>query len=209
MMRRIVVIFAISMVYSFVSAKTGAGGLVYGEDHSYFVEAPKGWVVDSGDATKMHFRPAWIKSMRFYPPNTHWPESGVIIYAEFFKKHPGLQTTDEAIGQVVLLFQKDGYAIHPKKKPSIKTEFNELVGEIYHFGPNRLGQYYACAYCPYKGYIDYIVLIARGKDLFERSLAAFEQVVRSYAPQLRRQAVQPHQGTTRRPSWPTSSQAKM
>ena len=85
----------------------------------------------------------------------------------------------------IALFQKEGSVIQPLKKPSIKTNIDGLFGEVYHFGPDRRGQFDARAYFAYKGYIDYFALTARDKATFERSLPAFEHVVRSYPPQLK------------------------
>jgi len=178
-MPRVLIIFALAIVCSSASAQTGAGGFVYGKDHAYFLEAPKGWVMDSGDAAKENVGAV------FHPANAHWPESGVTIYTDFYKKKEGLETPNDAMRNDVVLFEKEGSVMHPVKKPSIKTEIGGLVGEVYHFGPDRRGQYDARAYFIYKGYIDYFVLTARDKATFEKSLSAFERVVRSYRPQLK------------------------
>jgi hypothetical protein len=179
-MPRVVIAFALALVFcSSASAPTGAGGFVYGKDHAYFLEAPKGWVMDSGDAAKENVGAV------FHPANVHWPESGVIIYTDFYKKRRGLQTPSDAMRNDVALFKKEGSTISPVKKPSIKTNIGGLMGEVYQFGPDRRGQYDARAYFTYKGYIDYFVLTARDKATFEKSLPAFEHVVRSYAPQLK------------------------
>jgi hypothetical protein len=178
-MQRVTLISALVILCSSASAQTGAGGFVYGKDHAYFLEATKGWVLDSGDAAKEHVGGV------FHPANAHWPESGVIIYTDFYKKRKGLETPSDAMQIDVALFQKEGSAIHPVKKPSIKTNIGGLVGEVYYFGPDQRGQYDARAYFTYKGYIDYFVLTARDKATFEKSLSAFEHIVRSYAPQLK------------------------
>ena len=178
-MPRVAIILAVVIACSSASAQTGAGGFVYGKDHAYFLEAPKGWVLDSGDAAKENVGGV------FHPANAHWPESGVIIYTDFYKKRKGLETPSDAMRNDVALFQKEGSTIHPVKKPSIKTNIGGLIGEVYHFGPDRRGQYDARAYFTYKGYIDYFVFTASDKGTFEKSLPAFEHVVRSYAPQLK------------------------
>jgi len=178
-MRHLTLFAAVIAVCSSASAQTGAGGFVYGKDHAYFLEAPKGWVLDSGDAAKENVGGV------FHPVSAHWPESGVIIYTDFYKKKKGLETPTDAMRNDVALFQKEGSIVHSEKKPSIKTNIGGLVGEVYYFGPDRRGQYDARAYFAYKGYIDYFVLTARDKATFEKSLAAFGHVVRSYAPQLK------------------------
>ncbi len=178
-MPRVAIILAVVIACSSASAQTGAGGFVYGKDHAYFLEAPKGWVMDSGDAAKENVGAV------FHPAKAHWPESGVIIYTDFFKKRKGLATPHEAMQNDVALFRKEGSVVQPVKKPSIKTEIGGLVGEVYHLGPDRRGQYDARAYFTYKGYIDYFVLTARDKATFNKSLPAFQHVVRSYAPQLK------------------------
>jgi hypothetical protein len=178
-MQRVFLISVLAIVCSSASGQTGAGGFVYGKDHAYLLEAPKGWVMDSGDAAKESVGAV------FHPANAHWPESGVIIYTDFFKQRKGVQTPAEAMRNDIALFQKEGSVVQPVKKPSIKTNIGGLVGEVYHFGPDQRGQYDGRAYFAYKGYIDYFVLTARDKATFERSLPAFEHVVRSYAPQLK------------------------
>ncbi|HKP05206.1 MAG TPA: hypothetical protein VJU77_17785 [Chthoniobacterales bacterium] len=177
-MQRALFISGLAIVCSSASAQSGAGGFVYGKDHAYFLEAPKAWVMDSGDAAKEKVGAV------FHPANAHWPESGVIIYTDFYKK-PGVQTPSDAMKNDVALFQKEGSTIHPVKKPSIKTNIGGLIGEVYHFGPDQRGQYDARTYFFFKGYIDYFILTARDKATFEKSLPAFEHVVRSYAPQLK------------------------
>src|SRR5207247_8396189 len=178
-MQRVAIISALAMVCSSASAQTGAGGFVYGKDHAYFLEAPKGWVMDSGDAAKENVGAV------FHPASAHWPESGVIIYTDFYKKKKGLETPSDAIRNDVALFKKEGSVIQPAKKRSLKSDLGGLVSEVYHFGPDRRGQYDARAYFSYKGYIDYFVLTACDKATFDRSLAAFEHVVRSYAPKFK------------------------
>jgi hypothetical protein len=178
-MHRVLLIFAFAIVCSSASAQTGAGGFVYGKEHAYFLEAPKGWVMDSGDAAKDKVGAV------FHPANAHWPESGIIIYTDFFMQRNGVQTPAGAMRNDIALFQKEGSIVQPVKKPSIKTNIGGLIGEVYHFGPDRRGQFDARAYFAYKGYIDSFVLTARDKATFEKSLTAFEHVVRSYAPQLK------------------------
>jgi hypothetical protein len=178
-MRYFTLLSAITMLCSSASAQTGTGGFVYGKDHAYFLEAPKGWVMDSGDAAKEKV------SAVFHPSSAHWPESGVIVYTDFYKKKKGLETPADAMRADVALFQKDGSTVHAVKKPSIKTNTGGLVGEVYHFGPDQRGQFDARAYFTYQGYIDYFVLTARDKATFEKSLPAFEHIVRSYAPQIK------------------------
>jgi hypothetical protein len=170
---------AMVMICSSGSAQTGAGGFVYGKDHAYFLVAPKGWVMDSGDASK-----AKVGAV-FHPANAHWPESGVIVYTDFHKKKKGLETPTDAMRADVALFQKEGSKVHAMKKPSIKTNTGGLVGEAYYFGPDQRGQFDARAYFTYQGYIDYFVLTARDRVTFEKSLPAFEHIVRSYAPQIK------------------------
>ena len=115
----------------------------------------------------------------------HWPESGVIIYTDFFKKTKAIETPRDAMLNDVALFKKEGSVVQPVRKPSVKSNIGGLVAEVYHFGPDKRGQYDARAYFTYEGYIDYFVLTARDKATFDRSLAAFHHVLRSYAPQLK------------------------
>jgi hypothetical protein len=121
----------------------------------------------------------------FHPANAHWPESGVIVYTDFYQKKKGLETPADAMRADVALFQKEGPKVYAAKKPSIKTNIGGLVGEVYHFGPDQRGQFDARAYFTYQGYIDYFVLTARDKATFEKSLPAFAHIVRSYAPQIK------------------------
>ena len=178
-MRHLALLSAITMICSSANAQTGAGGFVYGKDHAYFLEAPKGWVMASADAAKEKVGAV------FHPASAHWPESGVIVYTDFYKKKKGLETPADAMRIDVALFQKDGSTVHAVKKPSMKTNIGGLVGEVYYFGPDQRGQFDARAYFTYQGYIDYFVLTARDKATFEKSLPAFEHIVRSYAPQIK------------------------
>jgi hypothetical protein len=160
-------------------AKPGPAGFVLGKDHAYFLQAPQGWLMDPADAAKDKVGAV------FHPASAHWPQSKVIIYTDFFKRAKGKQTPADAMRADIALFKKEGSVIQPIKKPSIKTKMGGLVGEVYYWGPDRRGQFDARAYFAYEGYIDYFVLTARDKALFEHCLPAFEHVVRSYAPQLK------------------------
>jgi hypothetical protein len=174
-MRTALLIAFIALTHA-LNAQPGPGGFVYGKDHAYFVEAPNGWVMDPGDAAKEQVGAV------FHPASAHWPESRVIIYTDFYSKKKGRETPSEAMRNDVALFEKEGSNVQPVKKASIKTNVGGLVAEVYHFDSDR--QYDARAYFSYKGYIDYFVLSARDKATFEKSLPAFEHVVKSYAPQL-------------------------
>ena len=176
---RLITVVAFIAICTTARAQTGAGGFVYGKDHAYFLEAPKGWVMDSGDAAKENVGAV------FHPANAHWPESNVIIYTDMLKKTKTLQTPADGMQADLAHFKKEGSAVDPIKQRSIKTERGGLVGEVYRFGPDRRGQYDLRAYFSYKGYIDYFILTARDKGTFEKSIPAFEHVVRSYSPQIR------------------------
>jgi hypothetical protein len=174
---RAALLIGLILIAPTIGAETGSGGFVYGKDHAYFVEAPSGWVMDPDDAAKEQVGAV------FHPARAHWPESRVIIYTDFYSKKKGRETPSEAMRNDVALFEKEGSIVQPVKKASIKTNVGGLVAEVYHFGSD--GQYDARAYFSYKGYIDYFVLSARDKPTFEKSLPAFEHVVRSYAPQIK------------------------
>jgi hypothetical protein len=174
------VIFALlGIVSSSVSAQTGAGGFVYGKDHAYFLEAPKGWVMDASDAANEHVGAV------FHPTNTHWPESRVVIYTDMLAKTNAMKAPVDAMRADLAHFKAEGSVVQPIKLSPIKTNIGGLIGEVYRWGPDRRGQFDMRVYFSYKGYIDYFVLTARDQATLEKSIPAFEHVTRSYAPQIK------------------------
>src|ERR1700724_2276588 len=148
-MSRVILISAVAIVCSSASAQTGAGGFVYGKDHAYFLEAPKGWVMDAGDAANEHVGAV------FHPTNAHWPDSRVVIYTDMLAKAKTMQTPADAMRADVAHFKAEGSPVRPIKLSPIKTNIGGLIGEVYRWGPDRRGQFDMRAYFSYKDYVDY------------------------------------------------------
>jgi hypothetical protein len=161
---------------AFGNAQTGAGGWVYTKHFAYFLEAPKGWVMDAGDAAKENVGAV------FHLVNAHWPESRVIVYTICEEKSKVVHTVADRMRADVALFKKDGSTVQVTKKPPIKSDMEGKLAEVYHFSGDKRGQLEARAYFDDKNYINYFVLTAHDKATFEKSLPEFDFIVRSYRP---------------------------
>jgi hypothetical protein len=143
-MRVLPLLVALAISVASARAHAGAGGFASGKNQAYFLEAPKGWVMDDRDALQENIGAV------FHPAKADWPESGVIIYTDCGPKKRGVQSPSDAMRADVALFKEDGSAVHPLEMPSIKTRMGGLTGEVYYFGPDKRGQFNARAYFTYK-----------------------------------------------------------
>src|SRR6266540_3269070 len=148
-------------------------GILYGVDHSFGFNAPKGWVLDNKVAVSQGLHAV------FYPKGQTWGKSPVIIYARARSKDSVLVTVDRIVNDTLNDFRKDSPEI--KATPSGVISLPDgKQGRIYHYTGDRWGNFEAAAYFEEKKTINFFVLSARNEKAFKQALPAFEQLTKSY-----------------------------
>jgi hypothetical protein len=160
------------LVAAILYAGEGDTGLVYGDTHAFFVSAPSGWILDnrSGLANGVH--------AAFYPQGSNWRDSAAVMYANGVGRSPG-ESVDSFIADDVRTFQNRSPQIQVKEGSPIKTKHGR-VAQVRYFTGDQWGNHEAVAYITENQAFIIIALTARSQEAYERSLAAFAELVHSY-----------------------------
>lgn len=151
-------------------------GVVYSKINAFILSAPHGWILDnqSGISRGIH--------TVFYPEDSSWENSPVIMYAQMTKKEKGLRSVNDLVRRTIRGFQQHGSPnIKVRKIKTIKAQKNKK-GIIYYFRGNQWNSYDAAAYFTEKKSINSIVLHCKSKKDFNDSIESFEALVKSYKP---------------------------
>jgi len=146
-------------------------GLAFGKNHSYLIQAPKGWMLDTESATGQGLFAV------FYPKGSSWADGDSVMYTNAAALDG--RTAEEAM-------DKDADGLR-KNSPDIKVTDGGTVATadgktatIKYFTGDKYGNYEAAAYVPEKLVMVNIVLTARSKKAYEESLQPFKDLVASY-----------------------------
>ncbi len=150
------------------------GGIIFGEDHVFSLEAPKGWVLDNESGLSMGLHAV------FYPKGSTWKDSKIVAYARSRPLDDEVKNVEDQVASVIKHFHSTGHPDYEgKKAKTIETE-GDQKGTIYHFSGDQWGNYEAVCYFTEKKTINYVVLNCRDKKSFEGALEAFEALGKSY-----------------------------
>ena len=148
-------------------------GLLFGDEHAFSVKAKSGWVLDNQSGVNQGLH------MVFYPKNSTWRESKVIIYgrtisvltAPTIKEHVN-RTIEDFISKGSLNFNAIERGNVPLK--------NNKEAKIYFYTGDKFGNYEAVAYIKELDSINFIVYSARDKETFEHYIDDFYNIIGSY-----------------------------
>jgi hypothetical protein len=151
-------------------------GIVYGQGFGFNLKAPKGWVLDnqSGVSQGMH--------AVFYPKGGTWDDSPVVAYAQSRPKTDTIKSADDAAQATIKKFHEDGSLKYQGKLAKTFKSNTGQDGVIYYFSGDKWGNNEAVAYYVEPKRINFIVMNAREKAIFDQSLPAFEELAKSYKP---------------------------
>jgi hypothetical protein len=151
----------------------GSSGLIYGTDHAYWISSPSGWILDneSGVSQGLH--------AVIYPKGENWTDAPAVIYSRAVVKKKG-----ESMGGVIKndfdSFKKSNANIVMKNFAKIKTgDGSEAI--VKSFKGDQWGNNELVAYIDTPKVVGIIVLTARNAESYNRSIEAFESVVRSFS----------------------------
>ena len=164
-MRYILVIIIFSTLISRAEASIAEGGtgVLFGNDHTFSFTAVEGWVLDnqSGVDQGLH--------MIFYPKGQTWRDSPVIMYGRAVP-----------VSSVQSDFRRNGSIDYKSEERDALNLGGGKQADIYHFSGDQGGNYEAVAYIQEIDTINFLVFNSRSKKHFEKYLANFYQIVKSY-----------------------------
>jgi hypothetical protein len=159
---------------SIASAQTNGGsGIVYGADHSFFITAPEGWVldIDSGVSQGLH--------AVFYREGESWARAGVVMYVNTASKRvDGQRTLKELMDYDIGQFTKKSSALRVASAPTLMAHGRKA--EVLTFEGDQFGNYEAVAYIDEEHTVVMLVMTSHTKGEYERAYPDFEKFVASY-----------------------------
>ncbi len=161
-----------SLAVATASAADDQTGMVYGDNHAFFVTAPPGWVLDNQSGLRNGVHAA------FYPQGSSWRDSPAVMYANGVGRSSG-ETLDSFIADDIQTFRGRSPQIQVKEGAPIKTK-DGRIALVRYFSGDRSGNHEAVAYIAEKSAIIVLALSARTQDAYQRSLQSFEELVRNY-----------------------------
>ena len=149
-------------------------GMLFGDNHSFNVTAPRGWVLDNQSAVSQGV------FMTFYPVGQTWKDSPVVVYGKAVTKDEEFKTVEDQVKSVVHDFHSHGSLNYTAtRQPSISLPGGKEV-ILYFFEGDQWGNYEAAAYFEEAATINYLVFNARTKKMFDTHLPAFKKMILSY-----------------------------
>jgi len=150
-------------------------GLVYGDNHAFWVTAPKGWVLDNESGVSKGLYAV------FYPKGSSWAKSPVVMYANTTSKTKEQGTLQKMIDGDVAEYRDDLKTKKIVDAQALPTGDKDKKAVVKHFLGDNQGNYEACAYIDESKIVVFLVISAKSQKEFESSLPAFKELVASYS----------------------------
>ena len=176
-MKKYFIILLIFIVFSNAdnaSKNEQAGGIIYGKDHAFIIQAPKGWILDIESGVSQGIAAV------FYPKGSSWQKSTVIMYINTASKaSEENETIEKLIEYDISEFKKHSSSLKIKTAPKIITG-DKKKAIVKYFSGDQYGNYEAIAYIDERNIVVMIVLSSRSEKIFKAALPAFKKLVGSY-----------------------------
>lgn len=153
----------------------GDGGMIYGSNYSFLVDAPTGWIMDleAGSANGL--------AAVFYRAGESWADGAAVMYVNTSAPDSG-QDADplRIIAEDSARFVSRAPEVHIVAAPSLQTH-DHRVAYVRYFSGQPNGRYEAVAYIAEHAVTPMIVLSGKTESAFTAALPAFAQLVESYS----------------------------
>ncbi|VVM05096.1 hypothetical protein [Methylacidimicrobium tartarophylax] len=154
-------------------------GVVYAPGHAFILKAPEGWILDRESRGKGRWEPV------FYPVGFTAKDTPTLIWAGSKRAEPGrpsrIENLLEEMAQSLSPPRGEGVKAVPLEEARVGKGFHaQIYGLVSKSGGESLFERVGCI--PSATTIDYVVLRAKDKGFYERSLSAFNAIVKSYIP---------------------------
>jgi hypothetical protein len=150
-------------------------GIIYGDDHSYSLEAPVGWVIDNKAGQQYGLQAV------FYKTGESWNNGTSTMYTNVIRKNSKISTIDQAIKSDLDNFKSHYPNIVISDRNDIKTmDVSGVLAKIKYSSDIQNSRYEAIAYIDAKNVIVMVILSSKTKESFDQNIDAFEKLVKSY-----------------------------
>ena len=157
------------------SDSTRATQIIEGDNHLFMVSTPKGWVLD--DTSGMGSRIRCV----FYPKGEKWTTAPTVMYVNPLH---GLGVKKRTLSALITEDEKDFHKRSPKGRVSdagtIKTA-GKKTAVVRYFSNDGGPAHEAVAYVAEADLVMLLVLSSRSPVGFQQALAAYHDLVQSYA----------------------------
>lgn len=149
-------------------------GMICGDYHSFFVCAPKGWVLDdrSGVSQGLH--------AVFYPSGMTWQNSPAVMYVNWAAKDKVIKDIKSLVQFNIDRFKANGSLnIKAEFQKKIKSE-KEKECHIWKYSGDKWANHELVGYFEEDKGIVMVVMTSRNKSDFENAQQAFLELTKSY-----------------------------
>ena len=154
--------------------KDGNSGILYGEDHAFGFQAPKGWTLDNQSGVEQGLDAV------FYPVGQTWEHSPIIAYARALSKEAHIKRADDAVQDTLKGFRSNNNPHSQAKKVSPIVIDKTRTAQVYYYTGDKWGRFEAVAYVVEGKTINFFVMSSKNQKDFKKSLPAFQSLVKSY-----------------------------
>ena len=166
------------IIFSILSSKAQvdscSSGLLYGYNHSYYLSAPVGWMMDTESGKEQGITAV------FYPKGSSWADGETVMYTTFTSfdtlKH---ETLKNVIASDSIQFKSNSPQLSIKHQSPITISKGKKA-EVYNYSGDVNGNYEVVAYITENKGVSMIILSSRNKNGCINNYKMFESLVKSY-----------------------------
>lgn len=162
------------ILFSLIARAQGNAGIIYGDNHAYTLKAPAGWVLNNQSGVMQGLYAV------FYPEGDNWEDAVTVMYTNTANYGPGNEDMDAIIKYDLDRFVAAKPGIDIRTLPAYKLKDGKTAAIRHIYGDDK-GNYEAIAYIPEKTVTVMVILTARNKEDFEKSLPKFNELLDSYS----------------------------
>ncbi len=175
MKKKFLFFFSFIIITSAVKAQdTTSTGLLYGHNHSYYLTAPLGWVMDHESGKDQGLTAV------FYPKGSSWAGAETVMYASYASYDT---TKKETVKNVITTDSLQFLSTSPDLKVSKQDPVNIGRGKkamVYSYSDNVNSNYETVGYIAEKKGVVMIIISSRNKNGCINNYKTFEALIKSY-----------------------------
>ena len=147
--------------------------MLYGENHAFFITAPKGWVLDNSSGVNQGLHAV------FYPLGGSWQHSPTVMYANGIDID-STETLESFIDGDIKVFKENHQGINAIEIDSIHVEECPRVARVVKFYGGSYPDFESVAYIKELKNISIFVMSCETEDEYIDNYSKFIELVKSY-----------------------------
>lgn len=174
-MKNLIIIFFSFCFFANVKAQDSTNtALLYGHNHSYYLTAPIGWIMDNESGREQGMTAV------FYPKGSSWADGETVMYTTYINFDSAKnETLNDIISFDSIQFKTASPQLLVRKQKPLQIGKKKRA-IIYTYSGDMNGNYETVAYIPEKKGVVMIVISSSNKNGCTNNNKAFEALVRSY-----------------------------